>query len=365
MLPANRLLIYTVVYIYANSYQKTMPPQATSLIMQAIIHAKGPAMRPTIVVTQPIPGDAVARLRQIGDVTYRTTDGPLPAAELSQLLAPADAVLCLLTDRIDDALLATTPRLKIVANMAAGYNNIDVAAASARRIAVTNTPGVLSESTADLTLALILGVMRRISESEAFLRAGKWEYWSATLLLGSEVHSRTLGIVGMGRIGTAVARRARAFNMRVLYHARSVHADAEALGAERVDLDTLLTQSDIVSLHVPYNTTTHHLINAQRLAQMQPSAFLINTARGSVVDEAALADALHRGIIAGAGIDVFEAEPTIHPQLLSAPNALLLPHIGSATLQTRSAMARMAADNIVAFFAGNRPPQLVNPEYLA
>jgi glyoxylate reductase len=169
----------------------------------------------------------------------------------------------------------------------------------------------------------------------------------------------------MGRIGTAVARRARAFNMRVVYHARTAHADAEELGATRVDLDTLLHQSDIVSLHVPYNSDTHHLINPQRLAQMQPTAFLINTARGSVVDEAALADALHRGIIAGAGLDVYEAEPIIHPTLLTAPNTLLLPHIGSATLQTRSAMAHMAADNIVTFFAGNRPPQLVNPEYLA
>jgi glyoxylate reductase len=319
-------------------------------------------MRPSIVVTQPIPGDAVARLRQHGDVTYRTTDGPLAKAELCQLLAQADAVLPLLTDVIDAEVMDAAPRLKIIANMAAGYNNIDVATATKRNIAVTNTPGVLSNSTADVTFALILGVMRRVSESAAFLRSGQWQYWSATLLLGSEVHGRTLAIIGMGRIGLAVARRALAFDMRVLYVARSQHADADALGCTRVTLDEALAQADIVSLHVPASAETRHLINAQRLAQMKPSAFLINTARGTVVDEAALAQALHTRVIAGAGLDVFEHEPSIHPDLLSAPNTLLLPHIGSATLETRSAMARMAADNIIAWCHRQRPPQLVNPE---
>lgn len=321
-------------------------------------------MRPAIVVTQPIPGDAVARLRQHGDVTYRTTDGPLPTAELCALIAHADAVLPLLTDAIDARVMDAAPRLKIIANMAAGYNNIDVAAATQRGIAVSNTPGVLSESTADITFALILGVMRRISESAAFLRSGQWQYWSATLLLGSEVNGRTLAIIGMGRIGLAVARRARAFNMQVTYVSRSQHPEADALGAQRVDLETALRTNDIVSLHVPYTPETHHLINAERLALMRPHTFLINTARGSVVDEAALAHALHTRAIAGAGLDVFEAEPRIHPQLLTAPNTLLLPHIGSATLETRSAMARMAADNIIAWCQGQRPPQLVNPEVL-
>ena len=195
-----------------------------------------------------------------------------------------------------------------------------------------------------------------------FLRRNEWHYWSATLLLGSEVHGSTLAIVGMGRIGLAVARRALAFDMRVLYVARSQHADADALGCTRVTLDEALAQADIVSLHVPASAETRHLINAQRLAQMKPSAFLINTARGNVVDEAALAQALHTGVIAGAGIDVFEHEPAIHPELLSAPNAVLVPHIGSATLQTRSAMARMAAENIIAWIQQRRPPQLVNVE---
>jgi glyoxylate reductase len=319
-------------------------------------------MRPSIVVTQPIPGDAVARLRQHGDVTYRTDDGPLAKAELCRLIAHADAILPLLTDVIDADVMDAAPRLKIIANMAAGYNNIDVAAATARGIAVTNTPGVLSASTADLTFALILGSMRRVAESEAFLRRNEWQYWSATLLLGSEVHGSTLAIIGMGRIGLAVARRALAFDMRVLYVARSQHADADALGCTRVTLDEALAQADIVSLHVPASADTYHLIDAQRLAQMKPSAFLINTARGNVVDEAALARALHTGVIAGAGIDVFEHEPAIHPELLTAPNALLVPHIGSATLQTRSAMARMAAENIIAWIQQRRPPQLVNVE---
>jgi glyoxylate reductase len=253
--------------------------------------------------------------------------------------------------------------LKIVANMAVGYDNIDVAAATQRGLAVTNTPGVLTETTADLAFALILGAMRRVGEAERFLRAGEWKYWSATLLLGSDVYGKTLGIVGMGAIGKAVARRARGFNMPILYHNRKRDEAAEAeLGARYVALDELLHESDVVSLHTPYSKATHHLIGPAQLRLMQPSAYLINTARGAVVDEVALAAALHNGTIAGAGIDVFEQEPKIHPHLLDAPNALLLPHIGSASIETRTAMATTAARNMLAALQGERPPNLLNPE---
>jgi glyoxylate reductase len=323
-------------------------------------------MRPKVFVSQPVPQPAIDLLRERCEVTAREEEGPLSPPDLRAAIADVDGLLCLLTDRIDAEVLAAAPRLKIVANMAVGYNNIDVAAATARRVAVTNTPGVLTETTADLAFALILATMRRLGEAERFLRAGKWKYWSATLLLGSDVYGKTLGIVGMGAIGKAVARRARGFNMPLLYHNRRPDPAAEAeLGARYVSLDELLSQADIVTLHTPYTPETHHLIGASELKRMKPSAFLINTARGAVVDEAALAEALHAGTIAGAGLDVFEDEPRIHPRLLDATNTVLLPHIGSASIETRTAMATTAARNILAALFGERPPQLVNPEIYA
>jgi glyoxylate reductase len=281
-------------------------------------------------------------------------------------VAEVDGLLCLLTDKINQELLEAAPRLRIAANMAVGYDNIDVAAATRQKVAVTNTPGVLTETTADLAFALILGAMRRLGEAERYLREGRWQFWSATLLLGADVYGKTLGIVGMGAIGKAVARRAQGFAMPILYHNRSRDEAAEQeLGARYVGLEELLREADVVSLHMPYKPETHHLINAERLRTMKPTAFLVNTARGSVVDEAALAEALHAGTIAGAGIDVFEHEPTIHPRLLEAPNALLVPHIGSASVETRSKMATTAAQNILALLSGERPPNLLNPEVWA
>ncbi len=319
-------------------------------------------MRPKVFVSQPVPQPAIDLLREHCEVIAREEEGPLSPPGLRAAIADVDGLLCLLTDRIDAEVLAAAPRLKIVANMAVGYNNIDVAAATARRVAVTNTPGVLTETTADLAFALILATMRRLGEAERFLRAGKWKHWSATLLLGSDVYGKTLGIVGMGAIGKAVARRARGFDMPLLYHNRKPDRAAEAeLGARYVSLDELLSQADIVTLHTPYTPETHHLIGAPELKRMKPSAFLINTARGAVVDEAALAEALHAGTIAGAGLDVFEDEPRIHPRLLDAPNTVLLPHIGSASIETRTAMATTAARNILAALFGERPPNLVNP----
>jgi glyoxylate reductase len=323
-------------------------------------------MAANVFVTQRVPGPAVEMLRERFEVRYRDEEGALPAEQLRAAVAEVDGLLCLLTDKINQELLEAAPRLRIAANMAVGYDNIDVAAATRQKVAVTNTPGVLTETTADLAFALILGAMRRLGEAERYLREGRWQFWSATLLLGADVYGKTLGIVGMGAIGKAVARRAQGFAMPILYHNRSRDEAAEQeLGARYVGLEELLREADVVSLHMPYKPETHHLINAERLRTMKPTAFLVNTARGSVVDEAALAEALHAGTIAGAGIDVFEHEPTIHPRLLEAPNALLVPHIGSASVETRSKMATTAAQNILALLSGERPPNLLNPEVWA
>ena len=277
-----------------------------------------------------------------------------------------EAILSILTERIDAEVLdAAGPQLKIVANYAVGYDNIDVAAATERGIAVTNTPDVLTESTADLTWALILGAARRVGEGERFLRAGKWTTWAPNLLCGVDVHGKTLGIYGLGRIGAAVARRARGFNMRVLYAGRSRKLELEPeLRAVHVDMATLLTESDIVSLHCPLTPETRHAFGAAEFRAMKPTAVFVNTTRGPVVDEAALASALRAGEIAYAGLDVFEQEPKVHPDLLACENAFLLPHLGSATVETRTRMAEIAAENIAAMLTGGRPMTCVNPEVL-
>ena len=275
--------------------------------------------------------------------------------ELVAAVSGVDAVVCLLTDRIDaEVLNAGAPRLRVVGNVAVGYDNVDVAAATELGVAVCNTPGVLDETTADLAFLLILAAARLASEAEADLRAGRWR-WGINAYLGQDVHGATLGIVGFGRIGRAVARRGAGFGMRVLHHSRHDTGLAGWVGG----LDELLAASDIVSLHVPLTTDTRHLIDARRLGLMKPDAVLVNTSRGPVVDEEALAAALDEGTIFAAGLDVYEREPEVHPRLLAAPRTVLLPHIGSASQATRQRMARLACEGVRAILAGERPENLV------
>jgi glyoxylate reductase len=279
-------------------------------------------------------------------------DRPFTHDEVVEQASGVDAIVCLLTDQIDDAVLtAGTPRLKVVATVAVGYDNIDLGAAAAHAIAITNTPAVLDETTADLAFLLILAAARRIWGAESDLRAGKWPGWDIDQYLGRDVHGAVLGVVGFGRIGQAVARRAAGFGMEVLHHTRR----DTGIAGWRGDLDRLLAESDIVTLHVPLTDETRHLIDARRLALMKPDAVLVNTSRGPVVDEEALAVALEDGTIFAAGLDVYEREPEVHPRLLVAPRTVLLPHIGSASLATRTRMARVAAENVVAVLAGDRP----------
>lgn len=310
-----------------------------------------------VLVTRRLPDGGTAPLVAAGhEVVTRDDDRPLSHAELCAAVADVDALVCLLTDRVDEAVLdAGRDRLRVVANVAVGFNNIDVAAATARGIAVCNTPGVLDETTADVAFLLMLAAARLASEGERDLRRGAWDGWEITEYLGVDVHGATLGVVGMGRIGRAVARRAGGFGMSVLHHSRS----DTGLPGWTPDLDALLARADFVSLHVPLTPETTHLIDARRLALMKPTAVLVNTARGPVVDEAALADALHAGTIFAAGLDVFEREPLIEPRLLDAPRAVLLPHIGSASVATRTRMATLACEGAVAVLAGGRPPNLV------
>ncbi|GIX05940.1 MAG: D-glycerate dehydrogenase [Candidatus Poribacteria bacterium] len=320
-------------------------------------------MKPTIYVTRRLPQPALDRLAEVFDVEVNPEDRVLTKEEIIAHVRGKDALLCLLTDTIDAEVLDAEPSLKVVSNYAVGYNNIDVAAATERGIPVTNTPGVLTETTADLTFALILAVARRVVEGDRIMRAGEFPGWGPMYLLGHDVYGKTLGIVGMGRIGAAVARRAKGFGMRILYTSRSPKPELDvALGAERVPLETLLKESDFVSIHVPLTEETHHLIGERELRLMKRTAYLINTARGPVVDEAALVRALREGVIAGAGLDVYEREPAMEPGLAELPNAVLLPHVGSATVETRTAMGVLAAENAIAVIQGRRPPHLVNPE---
>ncbi|SIO57793.1 glyoxylate reductase [Singulisphaera sp. GP187] len=314
-------------------------------------------------ITQPIPEPGPTLVRQaVDDLRSNSEDRVLSSAELSAAVAGCDAVLCLLTDKVDASVLEAAKGCRIFANMAVGYNNVDVAAASRLGILVTNTPGVLTEATADLTWALILGVARRVVEGDAEMRAGRFPGWGPLYMLGGDVTGKTLGLIGPGRIAVAVARRALGFAMPLLYHGRRPSPELDALGARHVALDALLAESDFVSLHVPLSAETRHLIDAKALGQMKPTAYLINTARGPVVDEAALVSALKSGRIAGAGLDVYEDEPRMAVGLADCQNALLLPHLGSATHATRAAMSRIAGENLVAALAGRRPPNLVNPE---
>ncbi len=318
-----------------------------------------------IWVSRQLPTAVMELLEKYFEVDCPPGDRGLSREELLRQVKGRDGLLPLLTDRIDrEVLEAAGAQLRVIANYAVGFNNIDLPAATARNIAVTNTPGVLTDTTADLTMALVLGVARRLVEADKYTRAGKFQAWAPLLFLGADVHHKTLGIMGFGRIGSAVARRARGFDLTILYH-NNRRADPELekrVGARLVDKETLLRESDFVSLHVPLTPQTVHFMGAAEFSQMKPTAFLVNTSRGEVIDEGALVEALINGQIAGAGLDVFEHEPAIHPALLSLDNVILLPHIGSGSVETRTKMGLMAAENLIAAFQGKIPPNCLNPE---
>ncbi len=324
--------------------------------------------RPRVYLTQPIPEGALARLREVAEVTVRTDS--LRIASRDELLAgvrDADVLFCLLHDRVDDPILAAGPRLRLVASMAITPANIDVGAATARGIPVTVIPPLVTEATADVTMALLLAVARRVVEADRLLRSGTFPGSQSTYLIGGTVHGRTLGIVGLGAIGRAVARRARGFGMRVLYTKRHrLSADEEhEHEVEWTVLPQLLRDSDFVSIHAAQTPATHHLIGEGELRLMRPTAYLINTSRGPLVDEAALVRALRERWIAGAGLDVYEGEPRVSPGLIDLPNVVLTPHIGSADRETRERIAGVVVDNIVAHLRGDRPPNVINPEVYA
>ena len=310
--------------------------------------------KPTVVVTRALPADAISVLAKMCAVDENRADVAYTPETLLAHARNADALIALLTDRVDDALLAACPRLKIIANVAVGYDNVDVAAAARRGIVVTNTPGVLTDATADFAWALILAVVRRVVETDAYVRAGRFTEWKMSAFNGGDLAGRTLGIAGFGRIGQAVARRGRGFGMNVIYtNTRRVSAALEeSLDARPVDKTTLLASSDVLSLHLPLTAATRHFVGAAEFATMKPSAYLINTARGPVVDEAALVAALRSGAIRGAGLDVYEREPAVAPELLTLSNVVLAPHIGSATIETRTKMALIAAENVLAVLDG-------------
>lgn len=324
-----------------------------------------------VFVTRMLPEAAIEKLRsasEVAEVRINPHDRAMTRDELIEGVKWCDALLCMLTDAIDAEVMNANPNLKVIANYAVGFNNIDVAEATKRKIPVTNTPGVLTEATADLAWALMMAVARRLNEADRFLRSGRWEGWGPMQFLGADVWGKVLGIVGFGRIGKAVARRAWGFDMRVIYY-DYVRADEEierALRATYVPFDELLRQSDFVSIHVPLimhgPNKTYHMFSDREFELMKPTAFLINTSRGPVVDEKALVRALKEGKIAGAGLDVYENEPQVEPELLEMDNVVLLPHIGSATTETRTKMALMAVENVLAALRGERPPNLVNPE---
>jgi glyoxylate reductase len=313
---------------------------------------------PRVIVSSPLPGGFRALLA--GHDVLVPPAGPLSREALLGQLADAEALLPLLSVRVDQALLERAPRLRIVANYAVGYDNVDIDACTRRGVVVTNTPDVLTGATAELTFALMLSCARRVEEASALLRSGAWRGWEPGQLLGRELDGATLGLIGFGRIGQAVAARARAFGMQVIYASPRCTTDE----ARHVRLDELLRTSDVVSLHCALHAETRHLIGARELALMKPTAVLVNTARGPIIDEEALADALHRGHLHGVGLDVYEEEPKVHPRLLTAPRALLVPHIGSATHRARAAMAETAARSIADLLADRRPENVLNPDAL-
>ncbi|HNV71162.1 MAG TPA: D-glycerate dehydrogenase [Candidatus Ozemobacteraceae bacterium] len=312
-----------------------------------------------ILISRPFPGEGIGRLEQAGH-RVRVLADDRPQSEFYAALSQSDAAISLLSDPISAEHLRQCPRLRVLANYAVGFNNIDIAAATAAGIAVSNTPHVLTDATADVTMILILDALRRVPEALDSLRRGEFTGWKPIYLLGQDLAGKNLGILGMGRIGEAVARRAEAFGMRILYHTRS--GAKPGLPWPAVSFEALLAESDVLSLHCPLTAETTHLIGWNQLQRMKRTAVLINTSRGPVVDEAALARALREKVIFAAGLDVYEREPIVHPDLLNVPNAVLLPHIGSGTIETRSRMGTMAAECVLAVLAGQLPPYPVNPD---
>jgi glyoxylate reductase len=322
------------------------------------------AQKKKILVTGRLPDEVMERLAAVCDMEANREDRPMERQQVLDKIADRDGLLSVITDRVDAELMDRAPNLKIISNLAVGTNNIDVAAATDRGIAVTNTPGVTTEPTADLTLGLILAVARRIVEEDRLTREGKFQFWAPMLFLGRFVARKTLGIVGFGAIGQAVAKRARGFDMRLLYHQRRRldPAKEREMGIEYADFGRLLRDSDFVSLHVPLTDKTRYLIGMPQLKQMKPTAFLINASRGPVVNEKELVEALRMGVIAGAGLDVYENEPALTPGLTELPNVVPTPHVGSGTIEDRTLMARMASENLLAGLKGEVPRYILNPD---
>ena len=324
-------------------------------------------MRKKILVTGRLPEEVMGLLTEACQVEAQSEDRPMERKQLLDAIGDKEGLLSMITDSVDEELLRHAPHLKVIANMGVGYNNIEVRAATARGIPVSNTPGVLTEATADLAFTLLLAAARRVVEGDKRVRAGEFQFWAPFLFLGREVSGKTLGIIGMGRIGMAVAQRACGFDMPVLYHNRRrlESTEEEKLNVQYEPLDELLRKSDFISIHVPLTADTRHLISRKEIALMKPTAYLINTSRGPVVDEQALLIALQDGSIAGAALDVYEHEPALTPGLVLLNNVVLLPHVGSATLETRTRMASMAAKNLLAGLSGQTPPNIVNPDALS
>ncbi|MEM0096009.1 MAG: glyoxylate reductase [Candidatus Bathyarchaeia archaeon] len=324
--------------------------------------------KPKVYVTRELPERGMKIIKERFDAEVWPEYGPPPKDEIIRKARDVDALVTLLSDKIDSEVFDAAPKLKIIAQMAVGYDNIDVAEATKRGIYVTNTPGVLTETTADFAWALLMAIARRVVEADKYVRSGQWKVsWHPSMMLGRDVHGATLGILGAGRIGTAVARRAKGFNMKIIYYdVIPMPPEVEKeLGARRVDLDTLFREADFLSIHVPLTKETYHIVNEEKLRLMKKTAYIINTSRGPVVDEKALYKALKEGWIAGAALDVFEQEPTpMDNPLLKLDNIVVAPHIASASYETRSKMAEMVAENLVAFFEGRQPPNLVNPEVI-
>lgn len=323
-------------------------------------------MKPSVFLTRRLPEPVMRRLEEATDLTFNPENSSLSKQEIIAGLGEKDALVPNVTDAIDAEIIRASPNLKVIANFGVGFNNIDVATATQTQIPVTNTPGVLTEATADIAFGLLLSSARRFSEGEQMLRAEHWAGWHPLQLLGADLNGATLGLIGFGRIGQAVARRAKGFDMRIIYwnRTRLDEVEEERFGVEYVEREQLIEESDFISLHVAYVPETHHLIDAEVLGKMKTSAILVNTTRGPVVDEKALVDGLRAKTIAGAGLDVYENEPALEPGLADLPNCTLLPHLGSATTGTRVRMGMMAVDNLLAVCSGKRPPNCVNPEVL-
>jgi glyoxylate reductase len=323
-------------------------------------------VKPKVYVTRPLPQAALEALRDKCEIEVRGDDKPIPPEKLATACKDVEGLM-VAGARVTEEVLKKAPRLRAISNVGVGYDNIDLVGCNARRIPVTNTAGVLEETTADLAFALLLAAARRIVLGDRYIREDRWHHWQWSLLHGFDVHHKTLGIYGFGKIGQAMARRGRGFGMRVLYYQRRRAPEEieRESGARLVDRETLFRESDFVSLHVPLTAATDHSVSTRELALMKPSAFLVNTARGRVLDEGALVEALEHGQIAGAALDVFEREPQIHPGLEGKKNVVLTPHIGSATIETRFRMAQAAAENLAALLEGQRPANIVNPEVFA